>query len=55
MTTATASTTASPSPHPDGAREAGDDTVAVQLRRRREAALRLPPLPSGCRDPWTGR
>jgi hypothetical protein len=27
------------------------DEVAVQLRRRREAALRLPPLQSGYRDP----
>jgi hypothetical protein len=29
----------------------GDD-IAVQLRRRREAARRLPPLASGKRDPW---
>jgi hypothetical protein len=30
---------------------AADDIVA-QLRRRREAAKRLPPLASGKRDPW---
>jgi hypothetical protein len=28
------------------------ETIADQLRRRREASLRLPPLPSGKRDPW---
>lgn len=28
----------------------GDD-VRTQLERRREAALRLPPLTCGCRDP----
>jgi hypothetical protein len=27
------------------------DTVAGQLRRRREASWRLPPLPDGRRDP----
>ena len=27
------------------------DDIAAQLRRRRAAALRLPPLPSGYRDP----
>lgn len=27
-------------------------TYAESLRRRREAALRLPPLESGQRDPW---
>jgi hypothetical protein len=32
--------------------EAPAETVADQLRRRREAALRLPPLASGKRDPW---
>jgi hypothetical protein len=28
------------------------ESIAVQLRRRREASYRLPPLPSGRRDPW---
>lgn len=28
------------------------ESVAVQLRRRREASYRLPPLNSGRRDPW---
>lgn len=28
------------------------DDVPQQLRRRREASLRLPPLDSGVRDPW---
>lgn len=28
------------------------DDIALQLRRRREAAWRLPPLVSGKRDPW---
>jgi hypothetical protein len=27
------------------------DNIAAQLRRRREAAKRMPPLPSGKRDP----
>jgi hypothetical protein len=27
------------------------DDLAAQLARRREAALRLPPLQCGCRDP----
>lgn len=34
-----------PEPRPAG------DQVADQLRRRRHAALRLPPLPDGRRDP----
>lgn len=29
------------------------ERVAVQLRRRREAALRCPRLPSGLRDPYS--
>lgn len=31
-----------------------DDAVAIpeQLRRRRDASYRLPPLESGVRDPW---
>lgn len=29
--------------------------LAAQLQRRREAAARLPPLPSGHRDPWARR
>lgn len=28
------------------------ESIAVQLRRRREASFRLPPLQSGRRDPW---
>jgi hypothetical protein len=28
------------------------DTIPQQLRRRREAAKRLPPLSNGVRDPW---
>lgn len=28
------------------------ESIAAQLHRRREAAYRLPPLPSGKRDPW---
>jgi hypothetical protein len=33
--------------------EPDDDTLAAQLRRRREAALRLPPLEHlGRSDPW---
>lgn len=32
-----------------------DDDVPVQLRRRREAAERLPPLDCGRRDPWSTR
>jgi len=28
------------------------DSIAAQLRRRREAVKRLPPLDSGKRDPW---
>jgi hypothetical protein len=28
------------------------ETVAEQLRRRRRASWRLPPLESGLRDPW---
>ena len=28
------------------------DLIPLQLRRRREASLRLPPLDSGPRDPW---
>jgi hypothetical protein len=28
------------------------ESVAAQLRRRREASYRLPPLGSGRRDPW---
>jgi hypothetical protein len=28
------------------------DDIAQQLRRRREAAKRLPPLSNGKRDPW---
>ena len=27
----------------------------AQLRRRREASYRLPPLACGCRDPWPCR
>lgn len=29
--------------------------VPQQIRRRRAASLRLPPLPSGDRDPWRDR
>ncbi len=29
------------------------DGIPAQLRRRREASLRLPPLDDGLRDPWT--
>jgi hypothetical protein len=29
------------------------DSLAAQLARRHEAALRLPPLDCGCRDPGT--
>ncbi len=29
------------------------DGIPAQLRRRREASLRLPPLADGLRDPWT--
>ncbi|MDP9394867.1 MAG: hypothetical protein M3Q27_11750 [Actinomycetota bacterium] len=28
------------------------DDIPAQLRRRREASLRLPPLAGGMRDPW---
>ncbi len=28
------------------------DGISAQLRRRREASLRLPPLAGGMRDPW---
>ncbi len=28
------------------------DDISAQLRRRRDASLRLPPLPDGRRDPW---
>lgn len=38
--------------HPDDA-EARE--AVAWLRRRREAAWRLPPLPSGYRDPWDRR
>jgi hypothetical protein len=31
------------------------DNTLAGLRRRREAAWRLPPLDCGCRDPWTCR
>jgi hypothetical protein len=31
------------------------DSIPVQLRRRRDAALRLEPLVCGCRDPWPCR
>ncbi len=31
---------------------AAADDVPAQLRRRREASLRLPPLLDGVRDPW---
>jgi hypothetical protein len=31
------------------------DDIHAQLERRREAAKRLPPLRSGCRDPWVRR
>lgn len=35
---------------------AADQSIPAQLRRRREAAYRLPPLPhSNRRDPWSGR
>ncbi len=30
------------------------DDIPAQLRRRRNAALRLPPLEDGRRDPWLG-
>ena len=29
-----------------------DETVGAQLRRRREASLRMPPLANDRRDPW---
>jgi hypothetical protein len=28
------------------------ESIAEQLRRRRQASLRLPPLATGKRDPW---
>lgn len=31
------------------------EKAPVQLQRRREASLRLPPLRCGRRDPWTSR
>src|SRR5689334_11889814 len=31
------------------------DSIAAELRRRREAALRVPPLGCGCGDPLTCR
>jgi hypothetical protein len=38
-------------PELDDCREAFVDEVAAQIRRRREASYRLPPLPDGRRDP----
>lgn len=38
-----------------GARVAEPYDIARGLRRRREAALRLPPLRCGCRDPLDAR
>jgi len=35
--------------------QACPESVAAQLRRRREASYRLPPLKSGRRDPWRAR
>jgi hypothetical protein len=35
--------------------KADSDTYPAQLRRRREASYRLPPLDCGCRDPWPCR
>jgi hypothetical protein len=28
------------------------ESIAAQLRRRREASHRMPPLPDGRREPW---
>lgn len=36
-----------------GSLDGSPGSVPVQLRRRRDAALRLPPLPCGRRDPLT--
>lgn len=38
---------------PDRREPAGEDDQAEGMARRREAALRLPPLECGCRDPET--
>lgn len=44
-------------PHHQSPRQADTQRsrLADDLRRRRDAARRLPPLECGCRDPWTCR